>query len=48
VDGGIDRQTIRSLWEAGANTFVAGNAIFGAKNPKAEIKELRSRCTVQV
>jgi ribulose-phosphate 3-epimerase len=36
------------LWKAGANTFVAGNAIFGAKNPKAEIEELRSRCTVQV
>ena len=48
VDGGIDRQTIGSLWKAGANTFVAGNAIFGAKNPKAEIEELRSRCTVQV
>jgi ribulose-phosphate 3-epimerase len=47
VDGGIDRQTIRSVWEAGADTFVAGNAIFGAKNPKAEIEELRSRCTVQ-
>ena len=47
VDGGIDRKTIKSVWEAGANTFVAGNAIFGAKNPKAEIEELRSRCTVQ-
>ena len=46
VDGGIDRKTIRSVWEAGADTFVAGNAIFGAKNPKAEIEELRSRCTV--
>src|SRR6266550_2916660 len=48
VDGGIDRKTIRSVWEAGADTFVAGNAIFGAKNPKAEIEELRSRCTVRV
>ncbi|HEX9083272.1 MAG TPA: ribulose-phosphate 3-epimerase [Gemmatimonadaceae bacterium] len=47
VDGGIDRKTIKSVWEAGANTFVAGNAIFSAKNPKAEIAELRSRCTVQ-
>ena len=47
VDGGIDRKTIKSVWEAGANTFVAGNAIFGAKNPKAEIGELRARCTVQ-
>ena len=47
VDGGIDRKTIKSVWEAGADTFVAGNAIFGAKNPKAEIGELRRRCTAQ-
>jgi ribulose-phosphate 3-epimerase len=45
VDGGIDRDTIRRVWEAGADTFVAGNAIFGAKNPKVEIGELRARCT---
>lgn len=48
VDGGIDRKTIKSVFEAGADTFVAGNAIFSAKNPKAEIEELRSRCVVQV
>lgn len=48
VDGGIDRNTIASVWEAGADAFVVGNAIFGAKNPKAEIGELRRRCTVQV
>jgi len=36
------------VWEVGADTFVAGNAIFGAKNPEAEIEELRSRCAVQV
>jgi ribulose-phosphate 3-epimerase len=47
VDGGIDRKTIRSVWEAGADTFVAGNAIFSAKNPKAEIEELRKRATAQ-
>jgi ribulose-phosphate 3-epimerase len=47
VDGGIDRKTIRDVWEAGADTFVAGNAIFGAKNPQAEIGELRARCSVQ-
>jgi ribulose-phosphate 3-epimerase len=47
VDGGIDRDTIRSVWEAGADTFVAGNAIFGANNPQAEIGELRRRCTRQ-
>src|SRR5258706_2021931 len=44
-DGGIDRKTIRSGWEAGADTFVAGNAIFCAKNPKAGNEEVPSRCT---
>ena len=48
VDGGIDRKTIGSVWEAGADTFVAGNAIFSAKNPRAEIEELRKRATAQV
>ena len=48
VDGGIDRKTIKSVWEAGADTFVAGNAIFSAKDPEAEIAELRKRCTTQV
>lgn len=47
VDGGIDRKTIKSVWQAGADTFVAGNAIFAAKDPKAEIEELRKRCTAQ-
>jgi ribulose-phosphate 3-epimerase len=47
VDGGITRDTIASVWSAGANTFVAGNAIFSAKDPAAEIGALRSRCGVQ-
>ena len=48
VDGGIDRDTIRSVFEAGADTFVAGNAIFTARDPRAEIEELRNRCVVKV
>ena len=28
VDGGINRDTIHDVWNAGADTFVAGNAIF--------------------
>lgn len=47
VDGGIDRNTIAQVWNAGADTFVAGNAIFGAKDPRGEIGELRARCTAQ-
>lgn len=44
VDGGIGRDTIEKVWRAGADTFVAGNAVFGAKNPKAEIAALRRIC----
>ena len=44
VDGGINRDTIASVWRAGADTFVAGNAIFSAADPKAEIGALRAQC----
>jgi ribulose-phosphate 3-epimerase len=44
VDGGISRDTIHRCWAAGADTFVAGNAIFGAANPQAEIEVLRNLC----
>jgi len=44
VDGGIARDTIASVWRAGADTFVAGQAIFGADDPAAEIKALRDIC----
>ena len=48
VDGGINRDTIHSVWSAGADTFVAGNAIFAAKDPSSEVAALRSRCGVAV
>lgn len=44
VDGGITRETIDRVWRAGADTFVAGNAVFGARDPKAEIAALRRIC----
>ena len=44
VDGGIARETIAACWRAGADTFVAGHAIFGASDPAAEIGALRARC----
>jgi ribulose-phosphate 3-epimerase len=44
VDGGVTRDTIRSCFDAGADTFVAGNAIFSAADPAAEITVLRERC----
>ncbi|MFI5229806.1 MAG: ribulose-phosphate 3-epimerase [Gemmatimonadales bacterium] len=48
VDGGIARDTIREVFAAGADTFVAGNAIFGSRDPKAEIAALRACCAVTV
>ena len=47
VDGGMARETISACWRAGADTFVAGNAVFSAKDPKAEIRALRALCAEQ-
>ena len=44
VDGGIARNTIAAVRAAGADTFVAGNAIFSAKDPRGEIGALRAAC----
>jgi ribulose-phosphate 3-epimerase len=44
VDGGINRDTIARCWRAGADTFVAGNAVFAAADPGAEIGALRALC----
>ncbi len=41
VDGGISRATIFDCHAAGADAFVAGNAIFSAHDPRAEIHALR-------
>jgi len=48
VDGGIARDTIGDCWRAGADTFVAGNAIFSSKDPRGEIGALRDQCAVSV
>ena len=42
VDGGINRDTLALTRAAGADTFVAGNAIFSAKEPQKEIGALRA------
>ena len=41
VDGGVARETIPHLAAAGADTFVAGNAIFTVADAAAEVRELR-------
>jgi len=48
VDGGISRETIAGVFAAGADTFVAGSAIFHADDPGREVQELRKRCTMAV
>ncbi len=41
VDGGINKETGRQAVEAGANVLVAGTAIFGRKDTKQAIDDLR-------
>jgi ribulose-phosphate 3-epimerase len=48
VDGGITTATIAEAWTAGADTFVAGTAVFGAGDPAHAVRELRRRCAVPV
>lgn len=43
VDGGISASTIDQAAEAGADTFVAGSAVFGAADPDAAIRALRAQ-----
>jgi ribulose-phosphate 3-epimerase len=42
VDGGIGESTIAQAAAAGADTFVAGSAVFGADDPEAAIRGLRA------
>ena len=44
VDGGISLETIGEVHAAGADTFVAGSAVFGATAPGKAIAALRARC----
>ena len=48
VDGGITTETIGAAWGAGANTFVAGTAVFGAADPAHAVRELKRQCAVKV
>jgi len=40
VDGGVNRDTISTVVAAGADTLVAGSAVFGAADPAAAMREL--------
>ena len=41
IDGGVKLNNIRQIAEAGADTFVAGSAIFGSKDYKKTIEDMR-------
>ncbi|MEO7151855.1 MAG: ribulose-phosphate 3-epimerase [Burkholderiaceae bacterium] len=43
VDGGIKADNIRSVADAGADTFVAGSAVFGQPDRRAALQALRER-----
>lgn len=42
VDGGVNQDNIAQIAKAGADTFVAGTAIFGQKDYKVAIDQLRN------
>jgi ribulose-phosphate 3-epimerase len=46
VDGGVKAENIAQIARAGADTFVAGSAIFGAKDYGAAIRAMRDQLAV--
>jgi ribulose-phosphate 3-epimerase len=46
VDGGVKADNIAQVARAGADTFVAGSAIFGAGDYAATIRDMRARLAV--
>lgn len=47
VDGGITLDTIQGAWRAGADTFVAGTAVFGTADVAEAVRTLHRRCREQ-
>ncbi|HTA64070.1 MAG TPA: ribulose-phosphate 3-epimerase [Xanthomonadaceae bacterium] len=48
VDGGVKADNIGAIAAAGADTFVAGSAIFGAKDYAVEIAAMRAAVTAAI
>jgi ribulose-phosphate 3-epimerase len=46
VDGGVKVDNIAEIAAAGADTFVAGSAIFGSKDYAATVRDMRTRLGV--
>ena len=45
VDGGISLKTIGEAWQAGAEAFAIGSAVFGATDIAEEVRKLRRCCS---
>lgn len=43
VDGGVKADNIKAISQAGADTFVAGSAVFGAKDPDGGYKTIMQK-----
>lgn len=48
VDGGISLETIEMAAAAGADTFVAGSAVFNADNPELMVQALREKARISL
>jgi ribulose-phosphate 3-epimerase len=46
VDGGISLETVERCADAGADTFVAGSAVYSADDPDAVVRALRERAVL--
>jgi ribulose-phosphate 3-epimerase len=48
VDGGVTGDTIADAWRAGADTFVAGTAVFAGPDVAGAVRDLRQLCSERV
>ncbi len=46
IDGGVKIENAAQIARAGADTFVAGSAIFGSKDYAATIKAMRAQIEI--
>ncbi|MEI7801177.1 MAG: ribulose-phosphate 3-epimerase [Bacteroidota bacterium] len=48
IDGGVDFNNAAKLLQSGADVLVAGNTVFGAKNPEEAISKLKSAASYTI
>ena len=48
VDGGVSMETIERCADAGADTFVAGSAVYSADDPDAMVRDLRDAAAAAI